>query len=33
MSPVESWKWINEVMVKEFPLGTIKDITGKADAG
>lgn len=33
MSPVESWKWIDEVMVKEFPLGAIKDITGKADAG
>ena len=29
MSPVESWKWIDEVMVKEFPLGAIKDITGK----
>ena len=29
MSPVESWKWIDEVMVKEFPLGVIKDITGK----
>ena len=33
MSPVESWKWIDEVMVKEFPLGAIKDITGKEDAG
>jgi 2-oxoglutarate ferredoxin oxidoreductase subunit beta len=33
MSPVESWKWIDEVMVKEFPLGVIKDITGKKDAG
>lgn len=29
MSSVESWKWIDEVMVKEFPLGVIKDITGK----
>ncbi len=33
MSSVESWKWIDEVMVKEFPLGVIKDITGKEDAG
>ena len=33
MSPVESWKWVDEVMVKEFPLGAIKDITGKEDAG
>jgi 2-oxoglutarate ferredoxin oxidoreductase subunit beta len=33
MTPVESWKWVDEVMTKEFPLGTIKDITGKEDAG
>jgi 2-oxoglutarate ferredoxin oxidoreductase subunit beta len=33
MSPVESWKWIDEVMVKEFPLGVIKDTTGREDAG
>jgi len=33
MSSVESWEWIDEVMVKEFPLGVIKDITGKEDAG
>jgi len=33
MSPVESWKWIDDVMVREFPLGVIKDITGKEDAG
>ena len=33
MSPVESWKWIDDVMVREFPLGVIKDITGKKDAG
>jgi 2-oxoglutarate ferredoxin oxidoreductase subunit beta len=32
MSPVESWKWIDDVMVREFPLGVIKDITGKKDA-
>jgi hypothetical protein len=33
MSPAESWKWIDEVMVKEFPLGVILDRTGKQDAG
>jgi len=33
MSPVKSWKWIDDVMVREFPLGVIKDITGKKDAG
>jgi len=33
MSPIESWKWIDDVMVREFPLGVIKDITGKKDAG
>jgi len=27
MSPIEACRWINEVMVKEFPLGIIKDIT------
>ena len=26
MSPVESWKWVDTVMAKEFPLGVIKDI-------
>jgi 2-oxoglutarate/2-oxoacid ferredoxin oxidoreductase subunit beta len=25
MSPAESWKWIDEVMAKSFPLGVIKD--------
>jgi 2-oxoglutarate ferredoxin oxidoreductase subunit beta len=33
MSPIESWKWVDEVMVKEFPLGVIIDRTGKEDAG
>ena len=33
MSPAESWKWIDEVMAKEFPLGVILDRTGKEDAG
>ena len=33
MSPVESWHWIDEVMVKHFPLGVLKDTTGgKRDA-
>jgi 2-oxoglutarate ferredoxin oxidoreductase subunit beta len=31
-SPVEAWKWVDEVMVKEFPLGIIKDTTGMNDA-
>jgi 2-oxoglutarate ferredoxin oxidoreductase subunit beta len=33
MSPAEAWKWIDEVMAKEFPLGVILDRTGKQDAG
>ncbi|MFC2066440.1 thiamine pyrophosphate-dependent enzyme [Chloroflexota bacterium] len=33
MSPLDSWQWIDNVMTKEFPLGVIKDITGKKDAG
>ncbi len=32
MNPLESWQWIDKVMTKEFPLGVIKDITGKKDA-
>jgi len=33
MNPVESWKWIDEVMAKSFPLGVLKDTTGeKQDA-
>jgi len=32
MESVESWQWIDKVMSKEFPLGVIKDITGKKDA-
>ncbi|MFC1904178.1 thiamine pyrophosphate-dependent enzyme [Chloroflexota bacterium] len=32
MSPLESWQWIDKKMIKEFPLGVIKDITGKKDA-
>jgi 2-oxoglutarate ferredoxin oxidoreductase subunit beta len=32
MSSVDSWKWVDEVMSKEFPLGVIKDTTGKSHA-
>jgi 2-oxoglutarate/2-oxoacid ferredoxin oxidoreductase subunit beta len=32
MTPVEAWQWIDKVMSKEYPLGVIKDITGKQDA-
>ena len=32
MEPVEAWKWIDNVMAKEFPLGVILDKTGKKDA-
>ena len=33
MTPLESWHWVDNEMIKEFPLGVIKDITGKKDAG
>jgi 2-oxoglutarate ferredoxin oxidoreductase subunit beta len=32
MNPLESWQWIDKEMIKEFPLGVIKDITGKTNA-
>jgi 2-oxoglutarate ferredoxin oxidoreductase subunit beta len=32
MTPLESWKWIDTIMSKEFPIGVIKDLTGKKDA-
>jgi 2-oxoglutarate ferredoxin oxidoreductase subunit beta len=32
MTPLESWQWVDKEMAKEFPLGVIKDITGKTDA-
>jgi 2-oxoglutarate ferredoxin oxidoreductase subunit beta len=32
MNTVQSWQWVDEVMSKEFPLGLIKDTTGKASA-
>ena len=31
-SSVDAWKWVDEVMAKEFPLGVIKDTTRKSDA-
>jgi 2-oxoglutarate/2-oxoacid ferredoxin oxidoreductase subunit beta len=32
MSSIDSWKWVDEVMAKQFPLGIIKDTTGKNHA-
>jgi len=32
MTPLESWQWVDKEMTKIFPLGVIKDITGKKDA-
>jgi 2-oxoglutarate ferredoxin oxidoreductase subunit beta len=32
MTPLESWQWIDQEMMKEFPLGIIKDVTGGKDA-
>ena len=32
MTPLESWQWVDNVMSKQFPLGLIKDTTGKKDA-
>ena len=32
MGALESWKWVEEEMTKEFPLGVIKDTTGGNDA-
>lgn len=29
MNPIEACKWIDEVMVKEYPLGVLKDVSGK----
>jgi len=28
MTPIESWQWIDREMMKQFPLGVIKDATG-----
>lgn len=32
MGSIESWKWVDEVMSKKFPIGLIKDTTGKTHA-
>jgi 2-oxoglutarate/2-oxoacid ferredoxin oxidoreductase subunit beta len=32
MSSIDSFKWVDDVLSKEFPLGVIKDTTGKKDA-
>ncbi|HSA16175.1 MAG TPA: thiamine pyrophosphate-dependent enzyme, partial [Spirochaetota bacterium] len=32
MSSVRAWEWVDEVMSREFPLGVIKDTTGKRSA-
>ena len=32
MSPLEAWQWIDKEMTREFPLGLIKDVTGKKNA-
>lgn len=32
MSAIDSWRWVDEVMSKKFPLGLIKDTTGKNHA-
>ena len=31
LSPKDAWDWVNDVMVKTFPLGVIKDTTGYED--
>jgi 2-oxoglutarate ferredoxin oxidoreductase subunit beta len=31
LSPEEAWGWVNNVMVKTYPLGVIKDTTGYED--
>ena len=32
-SPVDSWKWIDEAMTPNFPLGVFKDVTKKPEGG
>jgi len=32
MGVLDSWKWIDDVLSKEYPLGVIKDTTGKKNA-
>ena len=31
LTPKDAWAWINDVMVKTYPLGVIKDSTGYED--
>jgi 2-oxoglutarate ferredoxin oxidoreductase subunit beta len=31
LSVADAWNWINDVMVKTYPLGVIKDTTGYED--
>jgi 2-oxoglutarate/2-oxoacid ferredoxin oxidoreductase subunit beta len=31
LSPKDAWAWVNDVMVKTYPLGVIKDTTGYED--
>jgi 2-oxoglutarate ferredoxin oxidoreductase subunit beta len=31
LSPKEAWDWVNDVMVKTYPIGVIKDTTGYED--
>ena len=31
LSPKDAWNWVNEEMVKTYPLGVIKDATGYED--
>jgi 2-oxoglutarate ferredoxin oxidoreductase subunit beta len=32
MTPLQAWQWIDKEMVQTFPLGVLKDVTGKKDA-
>jgi 2-oxoglutarate ferredoxin oxidoreductase subunit beta len=32
MTPIDSWKWVDDVMSKVFPLGIMKDSTGRTNA-
>lgn len=32
MGVIDSWQWIDKVMIKEFPLGVIKELSGQSNA-
>ena len=32
MNPLQAWRWIDEEMTQIFPLGVLKDLTGKKNA-